>query len=150
MASICKKVVNGDVVNFDFVDGETIACELHALPDDIITRLALHGLSQKVGDSYAGAESVGEARAMAQGVYDNLVAGTWAVRASRGGKIIEAITRALGLSFDDALTKWNEKSDDEKKAIKNHPSIKVALAEIESERAAKLAEAASDAPELTL
>lgn len=148
MASICKKSVTDDTVVFSFADGETITASLSGFSDDILTRLALHGLSQKMGDSYAGAESVIEARTLAQSVLDNLRNGLWAVKATRGGKIVEAIVRATGQNFETVLTKWAGMDDKEKAAIRKHPDVKKALAEIEAERAAKLAEAATDAAPL--
>ena len=41
-------------VTFTFEDGlNPITIGLHALPEDLITQAALHGLSQKIGDSAA-------------------------------------------------------------------------------------------------
>lgn len=149
MARIASKTVGADAVTFAFANGQEVVAVLDELPNDIVRRLALHGLSQKVGDSYAGAESVTEAAAMAANVVSNLVAGLWAAKAARGGKIVEAIHRALGVSLEDALAKWSVMDDGAKKAVKAHPDIKRALAEIEAERAAALAGAASgDAEDL--
>ena len=46
-------------VRFTFDNGETFPADLHALPEAMIYRLAVHGLSQKLGDSYAGAKGKG-------------------------------------------------------------------------------------------
>ena len=147
MAKIASKITGDGFVRFEFIDGEVVQCDVASLPDEIIHRLALHGLSQKVGDSYAGAASVTEARIMADTVYKNLVAGMWATKATRGVKIIEAIHRAMGIPLDVALEKWSLMDDGKKKAVRAHPDIKKALAEIEAERAAKLAAVATDTGE---
>lgn len=146
--AICKKVVLENGVRFDFVNGKSIETDVRDLPREIVERLAIHGLSQKVGDSYAGAESVDEAIGNAKMTYDNLVANVWAVKAIRGGKIVEAIVRATGQAFDVVLAKWAIMTDEEKKAVKSHPDVKKALAEIEAERAAALAKAAGDSAPL--
>lgn len=145
---IAKKVLTDDGVRFEFSDGEIINCPLAALPDNMMWKLAQHGLSQKVGDSYAGADSITEARVMASGVYQNLLGAMWAVKVGRGGKIIEALHRALGMPLEVCLEKWTAMDDAKQKTVRAHPDIKRALADIEAERAEKLAEAAIDAPDL--
>ena len=68
--------------------------------DGIKTRLAMHGYSQKVGDSYAGAETIEESASRAQAVIDQLLAGEWSqARASGTGAprttmLAEALSRA--------------------------------------------------------
>jgi len=136
MAKIANKVVNGNGIQFIFIDGgEELECSIEMLSTDIIHQLALHGLSQKVGDSYSGAESVVEARALAQGVWDNLKAGNWAVRSGRGGKVVEAMVRATGKDYGECLTVWNAMDKKEQAALKAHPQMKLATAEIDLERA---------------
>lgn len=145
MAKIASKVTGDGFVRFEFADGEFLQCPLDDIKsNDIIGRLALHGISQKVGDSYAGAESISEARLMAESVWRNLTGGLWAVKAAKGGKIVEALHRATGKPFDVCLEKYTLMTEDAKKGLRKHPDIKRALAEIEAERAAKLADAAGD------
>lgn len=148
MSKIAKKVIGDTFVRFEFADGEYIQCDVRDLPNDIKDQLVLHGLSQKGGDSYAGAESVKEARVSCQTVVDNLKAGIWATKASKGGKIVEALSRATQRPFDECLEKWHGMDEAAQKELRKHPAIKKALAEIEAERAASLAAAAADAPAL--
>ena len=148
MAKIASKVTGDGFVRFEFADGEIMQCNLEDIrSEDIIGRLALHGISQKVGDSYAGAESITEARLMAQGVWNNLTSGMWAVKATRGGKIVEALHRATGKPFDVCLEKFAGMDEAAKKALRKHPDIKRAIADIEAENAAKMAEAAGESGE---
>ena len=144
MAKIASKVVGESFVRFEFADGDYMQCDISKLSQDMLVKLALHGISQKVGDSYASAESVKEAKINAKAVWDNLSAGVWAVRAVKGGKIVEALSRATGQPYDVCLEKYASMTDEQKKDLRKHKDIKLALAEIEAERAAALAESAGD------
>lgn len=144
MAKIANKVMGEGFVRFEFADGKYLQCDAKNINGDIMTRLVLHGISQKVGDSYAGAESVKEARLMAEGVWRNLTNGLWAVKATRGGKIVEALHRITGKPYDVCLEKWQGMDEAAQKALRKHADVKRVLAEMEAERAAALAEAAGD------
>lgn len=108
-------------------------------------QLALHGLKQKVGDAAAkeaGATAAEKLAAMQQ-VVDSLKRGEWNARgAGAGGLVVEAIARVKGLSVEEALERWRELSEADKDAVRKHPAIKAAVAEIRAER---LAAAAGDA-----
>ena len=148
MAKIASKVMGDGFVRFEFVDGEFLQCDAKEISGDIMTRLVLHGISQKVGDSYAGAESITEARMMAEGVWRNLVSGVWALKALRGGKIVEALHRITGQDFEACLEKWSGMDEVAQKALRKHPDIKRVMAEMEAERARALAENAEEATDL--
>ncbi len=145
MARLASKVKGDGFVRFEFADGECIQCNLDDLKSaDIISELALHGISQKVGDAYAGAESITEARGLAQAVWNNLVNGLFNVKTARGGKIVEALHRVTGQPLNICLEKWQGMDDAAKKGLKAHAAIKGAIAEIDAEKAQRLAEAAGD------
>ena len=145
MAKIASKILGDGFVRFEFADGEFLQCALDDITaSDIRDKLALHGISQKVGDSYAGAESIQEARMAAESVWRNLTNGLWAVKAAKGGKIVEALHRATGKPFETCLEKFLLMTEEAKKGLRKHPDIKRALAEIEAERAAAMADAAGD------
>lgn len=61
------------------------AIDLAKLPGDIVARLALHGLTQKIADAASGAKTKDEAFAAMAKAGDALLAGQWAVRAASGG-----------------------------------------------------------------
>jgi len=135
MAKVASKVKGDGFVRFEFADGEYLQCDIEDLASaDIIGELALHGISQKVGDSYAGAASVQEARAAAVAVWGNLKAGLFNVKVQRGGKIVEALHRITGKGFDECLAKWNGMGDDAQKALRKHPDVKRVIAEMDVER----------------
>jgi hypothetical protein len=160
MAKKASKKVTDSGVEITFESGEVVAVQLDQLSDGIITKLALHGLSQKVGDSYAGAE-LAEAHELAGSVVKRLIEGEWTQASTGGGvsrvsMLVEALAAATGKTNDEALEVVKGMSEDQKKELKKHPAIAKELATIAAERAvakAKRAEeaaAASDAPALTL
>ena len=85
--SICKKVMNNDGnIEFQFNDeADNPVVDVSQFNDEIVKKLAMHGASQKFGDSYAGVKNVDEARAEFQKVMDNLTNGIWATRKEGGG-----------------------------------------------------------------
>ena len=50
---------------------------LDQLPGEMVVRLALHGLSQKLGDSYADSTKVTDPEKAATDVWNNLKEGNW-------------------------------------------------------------------------
>lgn len=148
MAKIATKTTGTDGVVFTFTGGHVLSVSLSALKDETIERLAVHGLSQKIGDSYSGAESIETAVAAAEGVWSNLKAGKWAVKASRGGVLVDALMRVTGKTFEECLAKVQGMDEKAKKALKRHPDIMAALADIQKEAAVAAKEAAIDAPDV--
>ena len=142
MARIAKKSVSADGVLFNFADGKNLSLGIDALPEEIQRKLAIHGLSQKVGDSYAGAESIAEAFASAEEVWKNLLAGLWSAKVQRGGKLVEALHRATGKDLETCRGLVEGMDDKAKAELRKHVQIKEALAEMEVERAKALAAAA--------
>ena len=160
MAKKASKKVTDSGVEITFESGEVVAVQLSDLSEGIITKLALHGLSQKVGDSYAGAE-LAEAHELAGNVIERLVAGEWTQAREGGGTsrvsmLVEALAAATGKDNDEALEVVKGMSEDQKKELKKHPAIAKELATIAAERAvakaarAEAAAEASDIPALEL
>lgn len=138
---ICKKLTADKAVTFEFANDTSIVARLDDLPEDIVRRLAVHGLSQKIGDSYASASNVAEAIERAQDTLDMLVGGDWSVgRESTGGILAEALARATGQELDECQRLLKGMDEDAKKELKKHDSIAAALAAITSERAAAKAD----------
>lgn len=152
-----KKVVSVEAgtVTFDFENGKSAAFDLSKVSPEIMRRLALHGASQKVGDSYAGAgESADPAAYAEQAVAETiaqLYAGDWRVTAAGGPRVSDlatAIARLSGQSVEAVTEQLAKASDEQKKELRKHPQVAATLAAIKAEnaakRAAKLAEAAKD------
>lgn len=62
-----------------------VTCNVTALSADIVARLAMHGLHQKIADAASGAETLDEASAAMQKALDGLLAGEWTQRTGGGG-----------------------------------------------------------------
>lgn len=138
-------------VSIVFPNGKTAAVILNELPPAIITRLAVHGLSQKLGDSYASAgkaeNPLGFAIGRVEDVMTQLMAGDWRVTGGEAGPrvtlLARALARATGNSVEDAVAVIQDKADslDEDaykawtKALNAQAAIKKAKAEIKLEDA---------------
>ncbi len=73
--------------------GARVEMDLQGLTPEIIAELALHGLTQKVGDAASGCKgNADEARGMMQKVIDALQAGNWG--AKREGRATDPISTA--------------------------------------------------------
>ena len=86
------------IVNLDFKfnSGEVITVDLNEIPDNIKSILAWHGLSQKLGDAYAGAEkSTSTPEDLLRGVLEQLVAGDWVRKGEGTGPRVSLITEAV-------------------------------------------------------
>ena len=151
MANIAKKVVEANSITFEWADDTTTLVDLDAFTPELIARAAIHGLSQKLGDSYSGAAgNILNAKAMFDDTLASLIAGDWNRAGggfSTGGIWVEALAQAADATIEEALEKWNAMDDAERAAIRKLPAVKLAKAEIELARAKAKAE---DAPAITL
>lgn len=163
-----RKVVNEAArsVTFQTVDDEgkvqrEQVAELAKCNEETTFRLALHGISQKVGDSYSGAgdeaDPVAFAEACIEETIAQLYAGDWRVTGGGGPRVSDlakALSRLNGKSVEDNQKALAEASDEQKKAMRKHPKVALALAEIAEEsakaRKAKLIEAAAKAGDLPM
>lgn len=142
------KEVSGSAVIFTFHDGEALTASLETLSPEIVNQLALHGLSQKIGDSYAG-EDAANCQTIAEAVWKSLTEGNWSTRTGEGGgprisQLAEALARVTGQTVQDCVAKIAEMSDDQKKDLRAHPQIKAVTAEIKLEKARADAEKAKN------
>ena len=110
MARIMKKNVNAEEmsITFTFADGRSFVAKLENYSNDIVDRLALHGMAQKLGDSCAGKDD-SEWLATIEALDAQLRKGDWG--AERTGVALEA-------KRDEAmerLAKYIASSDEEKR-----------------------------------
>jgi len=129
-----------------FGDGTSMDFEVNKLAPEIQKTLALHGLMQKLGDSYAGAKGdFGTAKASVQSVWDQLVEGKWRAAKAAGeakprtGELAAAIARVTGKDLVEVQSKVAEADDAKRKAWRALPAIAAAIAEIRAEKAKALA-----------
>jgi hypothetical protein len=140
------------VFSIVFADGAKAEVALESLPSNIVTLLALHGLSQKLGDSYASVKGdVLAAKNKFEAVLKQLMAGEWK-QAREGGEggskvteLAEAIARFKSAPIEKANAVVAKATDEQVKAWRANAKIKAIIAEIRAEKAAARAKAAEEA-----
>lgn len=160
---VCTKTTDNEGrVNFAFTDGEAVTVDPRTLSVEIKDKLLSHGLSQKLGDSYAGVTSPTEARARVAQVVKGLAEGVWTTRTPgepRTNMLVEALAElrnttvdvmrdfvaALGKKEDGSIDE--EKADEIKKSLRGHPEVKAKMSELKAKKDAD-AVAKAGAPSL--
>src|SRR5688572_3874104 len=144
-------------LQFTFEDGTVIDFDPSKVNDDIKYRAMMHGFSQKIGDSYAGASKAENALAFAkeatQETIAQLYAGDWRAAAESGPKaptdLAVALSRILGKTPEECQTFVDGMDDEQKKVYRKKGKVAAELAKIAAEkaqaRAEKLAKAAANA-----
>lgn len=156
--ALCKKTVDLDAgtVKFTFSDDDVITFDLADLDAKGVKRSALHGISQKGGDSYAGVKTVDEAKKILITTLSAVEKGDWTTRTPgepRTIVLVAALARAAGKTEEEAQAVIDEiknavdsdMTEEENadrvketlKALNNDPAIKKAKLDIASEKLAK-------------
>jgi hypothetical protein len=144
-------------VLFGFKDGTTLEIAAAQLNDDMKQRAMLHGLNQKIRDSFAGVKGdVAKGIENAKGVIEALLAGNW--RQARGegeakpriGELAEAISRLKAIDIETATKAVTEADDAKRKEWRAHPRIKAAIAAIRAEKAQAELAKAGEVADITL
>ncbi len=143
--------IDGTQINYTFADGAgEVSLDAADLNNEMKSTGLMHGLKQKISDSFAGAPTPAEAMERASAVIDALVGGKWNVRvAGEGGTRVTQLARALamvtGKELDEAVSVISDMTDEAKKNLTAHPEIKRAVAEIRAEEAQRAAAEAAEA-----
>lgn len=140
----CDKEYDMDtgVVSFAFGNGKALEFDLNKVSDDVRKQLALHGASQKIGDSFAGVKgNYAEGTQNAQDTIDQLYAGVWkAAREDdarpRLAELAEAIARIKGVELDKATAAVEKATDDQRKQWRSNAKVKAVIAQLRAEKAA--------------
>ena len=135
------------IVYFSFGNGKTLEFDTNRASEEIRKTLLLHGASQKIGDSFAGAKgNFALGLQSAQDVIDQLYSGAW--KAGRGegearprlAELAEAIARIKSVDLERATAAVEKATDEQRKAWRLNGKVKLAIAEIRAEKAAKALE----------
>lgn len=147
----CDKDYDLDTLEvfFKFGNGEELVFDTKKCSEEIRTTLMLHGASQKIGDSFAGAKgNFVEGIQSAKDVIEQLYAGAW--QASREGdarprlaELAEAIARIKGVPLDAATAAVEKGTDEQRKAWRSNARVKLEIQKIRTEKAAAALEAAA-------
>lgn len=135
--------VEGTVLSFVFANGQTLTIDGAALDGSIREKAVMHGLEQKIRDSYAGADGPDEAQGLAQKVIDTLMGGEWSTRREGGSSegSVEQLARAVvnafasnGVAKDYAeiLSYVQGLTKEQRAAIRSRESVAVELAKIKA------------------
>lgn len=142
-------------LRIDFRNGKTVKLSSEDLSREVLLRAAAHGLSQKVGDSYASSKDVDDMHLSAEEMVKRLLAGEWAAVREGGDSmsgasvIIKALVEFTGKSIDDIKAflegKLKAAEAEGKKltrqqlyaSFRSNPKILAIIQRIEQEKAAK-------------
>lgn len=143
----CKKVVDTEskTVTFTFGNGHVESLCLDDLNDETQVWSALHGISQKGGDSYASAGGdYGFAVASLQKTLQNLRDGT--PNSTRGGgtgkaanELVRALAALQGVSTESITELLSEAPAEVLKALRANPAVKAKIAEHRADAAREAA-----------
>lgn len=125
-------------VRFDFANGETRTVMLVEV-QPLISRLAVHGLSQKLGDEYAGEKTTDDCLTVFDDLLTTLKSGKFSVgRQSNGlsgsGLLVRACSEAFNVPIAQAMATIKNLSAKEKTVLKESPDVKRIITRLESER----------------
>ena len=134
--AVASKSVQGDVVTITFAGGHVVEADLNKLSPEIIRLLAVHGLSQKLGDTYAGAKGdVSAAIAGVEGCWEGLLAGDFRRNGGGGGSLlVAAIAELQGIGEDEVRAGLESLDEVTRKQVESHPDVKAKVQEIRLRR----------------
>ena len=148
----CSKEYDMDtgVVEFTFGNGKVLTIDSNSVPEETRKQLMLHGISQKVGDSFAGVKgNFVEGVANAGDTIAQLLAGVW--KSDREGdarprlaELAEAIARIKGVELEAATKAVEAGTDEQRKGWRSNAKVKSVIATIRAEKAAKALEEAGE------
>lgn len=144
-----ETIIEGDLVGvrLDFRNGNT---RTFLIPPNLLLKFAGHGAEQKLGDETAGEEDVDDMVLAVDALIERLNKGEWSVTREGGGfsgtsVLIRALMEKSGRTVDQVKEFLKGKSQAEKVALRNHPSVKPIVDRLESEKASKATKVDTDA-----
>lgn len=138
------------LVVFTFGNDKSVEIDSNRIPEETRKQLMLHGISQKAGDSYAGAKgNYAEAISAVESIRDQLYAGVWkAAREDdarpRLAELAEAIARIKSVALEAATAAVEKATDDQRKTWRSNAKVKAVIAQMRAEKAAKALEEAGE------
>jgi hypothetical protein len=126
-------------IRIDYVNGET---RLFSLPDSLVSKFALHGAEQKLGDEIAGLDDIDDAVLAVDELIERLERGEWAVRREASGLagtsvLARALVELSGKSASVIKTFLAGKSQAEKLALRADDKVAPIIARLEKEKVSK-------------
>jgi len=134
--SYAKKIIDlkDQSVTWNWSDGSSDQIHLSDFPTDIITRLALHGLAQKGGDSYSSVNTLAEAQKAFKNTLLALRDGEWNLKGEgRTSYLVRAISRLTERSIAEVMETVSRLSKADKRKLEKDPKVAKAILEIKRE-----------------
>ena len=135
----------GEVTATVLESGTKITAALSDFSDEIVRKLALHGLKQKMGDSAAAKDAPAETNI--NNVVQNLKDGNFVAKGTGGGgkgpsDLYLALAEAAGVSLDEASNILDAMTAEQRKEVpKQFPQVGAIMADMRAKRAQEKAKA---------
>ena len=122
----------GKSVTWYWADGSVNVVSLARFSEAIQLAYALHGLSQKLGDSYASCDGLEDSKTAMLELLDQLEGGDWEKKREGGAKesgglLARACAEVFGISIDEAKAVIEKLTPKEKKALEVDDKIAAAI-----------------------
>jgi len=136
---------NFDVtITLDFVNGETRQLSL-AANKPLFAKFAAHGMLQKLGDEVAGLDDVEDMVIAEEELIARLEGGEWGAERARGESnamaglsvLAKALVQVSGKTAEAVKSFLKSKTNTEKLALRDNPTLKPVIAELESKKKQK-------------
>lgn len=140
--------IDGDVMTLTFANGQELVVTPSMFTPDIVAQSTMHGLKQKLVDAAALSRNPDTGRSATaddkynavKEVFDRLLTGHWnkpreGAGPVKGGLLFAALCRMQPGKPTEEIKSWlDEKSDEQKSALRKNPKVAAIIAEIQSER----------------
>lgn len=131
-------------INLDFANGETRSFTM-AANNPLFAKFAAHGMLQKLGDEVAGLEDMDDMVLAEEELISRLEAGEWGAERTRGESnalaglsvLAKALVQVSGKTPEAVKAFLKAKSNTEKLALRDNPSLKPVIAELEAKKKQK-------------
>jgi len=131
-------------ITLDFVNGETRQLKL-AANKPLFAKFAAHGMLQKLGDEVAGLDDVEDMVIAEEDLIARLEGGEWGAERTRGESnamaglsvLAKALVQVSGKTAEAVKAFLKTKTNTEKLALRDNPTLKPVIAELEAKKKQK-------------
>ena len=131
-------------ITLDFVNGETRQLKL-AANKPLFAKFAAHGMLQKLGDEVAGLDDVEDMVIAEEDLIARLEGGEWGAERARGESnamaglsvLAKALVQVSGKTAEAVKSFLKTKTNTEKLALRDNPTLKPVIAELEAKKKQK-------------
>lgn len=128
-----------DHMIFILGNGVRVEFDLGKCTPEMVRKLALHGASQKIGDSTSGFSKERDfhsAFGKMQGIADNLYDGVWSDRSGGGtADLVKALAELQDASLEEVQSVVDRMTEEQLSEVKGNKQIKAKIAEYVASRA---------------